>query len=151
MKLINCGYGIYARPQWLKRSKPLVVVRNKQGTYYVCPDNDTCCLVRGESEYKYDDFEQVSYSKLIEQVYSTIEKHLDGVYMVKNVLDILDIEVVVMSSNGVSAAFESEEDALNYITGIIEEDNKVQHIMLKPYQKVVPKRVDISSLIVKLG
>ena len=67
--------------------------------------------------------------------------------MVKN---ILDIKVVVMSSNGVSAAFESEEEALNYIADIIEDDNKAQHIMLKPYQKVVPKRVDLSDLIVKL-
>ena len=148
MRLINCGYGIYARPQWLARSKPLVAVHNKQGTYYVCPDDDTCCLIREASTaYKYDDFEQVRYSKLIEQVYGTIAKHLDGVYMVKN---ILDIKVVVMSSNGVSAAFESEEEALNYIADIIEEDNKAQHIMLKPYQKVVPKRVDISKLIVKL-
>ena len=148
MRLINCGYGIYARPQWLKRSKPLVAVRNKQGTYYVCPDDDTCCLIRGESTaYKYDDFEQVSYSKLIEQVYGTVAKHLDGVYMVQN---ILDIKVVVMSSNSVSAAFESEEEALNYIADIIEDDNKTQHIMLKPYKKAVPFKVNLSDLIVKL-
>ena len=148
MKLIEGGVGIYARPQWLTRSKPLVIVVHYTGTYYVCVDDDNICEVRAAStSYKYDDFKPVSYSKLVEKIYKKFNKFLGVDSMAP---EVNDVKVVVLSSNGVSAMFTSEEEALNYVVDCVEDDNKTQHVMFKPYQKVVPKRADISSLIVKL-
>ena len=58
------------------------------------------------------------------------------------------INVVVVGSDGACVGFDSEEEALEFIAYRLEDNIKLEHTMFKPYQKVVPIKVDLSDLIV---
>lgn len=66
-------------------------------------------------------------------------------------MKIEDVKVIILETsketNKASRQFESEDEALDYISDRLEESPRSRFIMFRPYQKVTPKRVDLKGLI----
>ena len=144
MKLIELGVGVYSRHKW----RSLVVVKSNDGDYYVDIglEEGVKPLRSDSTAYKACDFEELKDKFLLDVLYKQVKKFL-GVKMFKNADE---IKVVVVGSDCSCGVFSSEEEALEFIADKLEDNSKLEHTMFKPYQKVVPKKVDLSDLIVKL-
>ena len=144
MKLTELGVGVYSRPKW----KSLVVVKSNDGDYYVDIglEKGVKPLRSDSTAYKACDFEEFKDKYLLEVIYKQVKKFL-GAKMFKTSEE---VKVVVVGSDGMCVGFVSEEEALEFIADRLEDNSKLEHTMFKPYQKVVPRKVDLSDLIVKL-
>ena len=144
MKLTSLKEGVYTRPKW----KSLVVVRINNGDYYVDIGLEAGVkpLRPDSTAYKACDFEELKDEHLLGIIYKQVKKFL-GAKMFKTSEE---VKVVVVGSDGACAGFASEEEALEFVADRLEDNNKLEHTMFKPYQKVVPRKVDLSDLIVKL-
>ena len=144
MKLSSLKDGVYSRPKW----RSLVVVKTNLGNYYVDIglENGVKPLRADSTAYKACDFEELKDEYLLEIIYKQVKKFL-GAKMFKTGEE---VKVVVVGSDCMCVGFSSEEEALEFIADRLEDNSKLEHTMFKPYQKVVPRKVDLSDLIVKL-
>ena len=144
MKLTSLKEGVYTRPKW----RSLVVVKFNNVDYYVDIGLEAGVKpLRPDSQsYKACDFEELKDKYLLEVIYKQVKKFL-GANMFKMSEE---VKVVVVGSDGACAGFASEEEALEFIADRLEDNSKLEHTMFKPYQKVIPRKVDLSDLIVKL-
>ena len=144
MKLTSLKKGVYTRPKW----RSLAVVKLNNGDYYVDIglENGVKPLRADSTAYKACDFEELKDEYLLEIIYKQVKKFL-GAKMFKTGEE---VKVVVVGSDCMCVGFSSEEEALEFIADRLEDNSKLEHTMFKPYQKVVPRKVDLSDLIVKL-
>lgn len=148
MRLVDVPSGSYVTRPWSKhneRNKLRIFVYNSCGdriyTYISNGQNRTLVPTRS-SAWDCDDF---VFCDIDGNILKT-QPHQKDTTMATS----YSAKIIVVTNSNLSASFDTEADALEWIAGKLEEAPRTKFKMFKPYQSIESKIPDLSSLIKKI-
>lgn len=150
MKLKDVPVGSYVTRPWYKRNyKNKLRIHVYQLTKTVSIQyryiDSTCSGYRivpiNSTAWDYDDYVFCDKDGNILENQPQKEQHMATCYSAK---------IIVATNTNVSASFDTEDSALEWVAAKLEEAPRTKFKMFKPYQTIEPKIPDLSSLIKKI-
>lgn len=149
MRLVDVPSGSYVTRPWSKRderNKLRIFVYNSCGdriyTYISNCQNRTTLVAKASSAWDYDDF---VFCDNAGNILKNQPHQKDTTMAV-----LYSAKIIVATNSNLSASFNTEAEALEWIAGKLEEAPRTKFKMFKPYQSIEPKIPDLSSLIKKI-
>ena len=148
MRLIDVPPGSYVTRPWYKRNERnklrIFVYTSSGNTVYTYISNcqNRAFVAASSSAWSYDDF-----------VFCDIDGNILKIqpHQKDTIMAILySAKIIVATNSNLSASFDTEANALEWIAGKLEEAPRTKFKMFKPYQIIEPKVPDLSSLIKKI-
>ena len=148
MRLVDVPSGSYVTRASNNRNnvnKLRIFVYNSCGDRictYISNSQNCAPVTRGSIDWGYDDFVfcDMNGNTLKIQPYQK-DTTMATLYTAK---------IIVATNSNLSASFDTEANALEWIAGKLEEAPRTKFKMFKPYQSVEPKVPDLSSFIKKI-
>ena len=148
MRLVDVPSGSYVTRPWYKRNernKLRIFVYNSCGDRiytYISNCQNRTLVAKTSSAWYYDDF---VFCDIDGNILKT-QPHQKDTTMAAS----YSAKIIVATNSNLSASFDTEADALEWIAGKLEEAPRTKFKMFKPYQSIEPKIPDLSSLIKKI-
>lgn len=148
MRLVDVPSGSYVTRAWPKRNnvnKLRIFVYTSCGalTYtYISNSQNREPVTSSSTAWSYDDFVFCDINGNILK----IQPHQQDTLMAT----LYTAKIIVATNSNVSASFDTEASALEWIADKLEEAPRTKFKMFKPYQSVEPKVPDLSSFIKKI-
>ena len=149
MRLIDVPPGSYVTRSWYKRNERnklrifVYTSRGKMIYTYISNCQNRTFVATTSSAWDYDDY---VFCDIDGNVLKTQPHQKDT-----TMATCYSAKIIVTTNNNVSASFETEELALEWIAAKLEEAPRTKFKMFKPYQTIEPKIPDLSSLIKKIN
>ena len=148
MRLIDVPIGSYVTRPWYKRNernKLRIFVYASDGKMiytYISNCQNRAFVSTSSSAWGYDDF-----------VFCDIDGNILKTQPLQKDITMATsyaAKIIVVTNSNLSASFDTEANALEWIAGKLEEAPRTKFKMFKPYQSIEPKIPDLSSLIKKI-
>ena len=149
MRLIDAPPGSYVTRTWYKRNErnKLRIFVYTSGGKMVCTYISNCqkhaLVSTSSSAWGYDDF---VFCDIDGNILKT-QPHQKDTTMATH----YSARIIVATNSNLSASFDTEASALEWIAGKLEEAPRTKFKMFKPYQSIEPQIPDLSSLIKKIA
>ena len=151
MRLVDVPSGSYVTRPWNRRNnhnKLRIFVYNYSGDRrYVYRSNlePPTRVPSNSSAWTYDDFVFCDIDGNILKTQPNLNTTKDT-----TMATLYSAKIIVATNSNVSASFNTEAEALEWVAGKLEEAPRTKFKMFKPYQSIEPKIPDLSSLIKKI-
>ena len=148
MRLIDVPVGSYVTRPWYKRNERNklrifgYISRGKMIYTYISNCQNRTFVSTSSSAWGYDDF---VFCDIDGNILKT-QPHQKDTTMATS----YNAKIIVATNSNLSASFNTEAEALEWIADKLEEAPRTKFKMFKPYQSIEPKIPDLSSLIKKI-
>ena len=148
MRLVDVPSGSYVTRAWCKRNnvnKLRIFVYNSCGDRiytYISNSQNRALVSSNSTAWGYDDF---VFCDMNGNILKTQPHQKDT-----SMATLYTAKIIVTTNSNLSASFDTEANALEWIAGKLEEAPRTKFKMFKPYQSVEPKVPDLSSFIKKI-
>ena len=148
MRLIDVPVGSYVTRPWYKRNEHNKLrifaysIGGKRVYTYISNGQNHTLVSTSSSAWYYDDF---VFCDIDGNILKTQPHQKDT-----TMATFYSAKIIVATNSNLSASFDTEADALEWIAGKLEEAPRTKFKMFKPYQSIEPQIPDLSSLIKKI-